>query len=68
MRNLTMMTDLYQLTMMYGYYKTGKADQVVTFDLFFRKTAANNGYAIVAGLEQAVEYIENIDFTQEDIE
>lgn len=68
MRNLTMMTDLYQLTMMYGYYKTGKADQVVVFDLFFRKTAANNGYAIVAGLEQAVDYIENIHFSDEDIE
>lgn len=67
MRNLTMMTDLYQLTMMYGYYKTGKADQVVAFDLFFRKTAANNGYAIAAGLEQVIQYIENVRFTEDDI-
>ena len=67
MRNLTMMTDLYQLTMMYGYYKTKKADQIVIFDLFFRKTAANNGYAIAAGLEQAIEYIQNIEFREDDI-
>src|SRR5699024_3435154 len=48
--------------------KTGKADQIVVFDLFFRKTAANNGYAIVAGLEQAIEYIENIKFNEDDIQ
>lgn len=67
-RNLTMLTDLYQLTMMYGYEKEGKADEIVVFDLFFRKTTGDSAYAIAAGLEQAVEYIENLYFTEEDIE
>ena len=68
MRNLTMLTDLYQLTMMYGYEKQKKSDEIVVFDLFFRKTTGDNAYAIVAGLEQAVEYIENLKFTEEDID
>ncbi len=68
MRNLTMMTDLYQLTMMYGYYKEGKMDQNVVFDLFFRKPEGmESSYAIAAGLEQVVEYIENLHFGEEDI-
>lgn len=48
--NNTMFTDLYQLTMMYGYYKAGKMDDEVVFDLFFRKNPFGNGYSIVAGL------------------
>lgn len=67
MRNLTMMTDLYELTMMYGYYKMKKAQQVVVFDMFFRRTTENSGYAIVAGLEQVIEYINNLHFSEEDI-
>lgn len=68
MRNLTMMTDLYQLTMMYGYYKKGKMDQTVVFDMFFRKqNSLESSYAIAAGLEQVIEYIENLNFTEEDI-
>ena len=68
MRNLTMMTDLYQLTMMYGYYKKGKMDQIVVFDMFFRKqNSLESSYAIAAGLEQVIEYIENLNFTEEDI-
>lgn len=68
MRNLTMMTDLYQLTMMYGYYKEGKMHQQVVFDLFFRKPDnMMSSYAIAAGLEQVVEYIENLHFDEDDI-
>ena len=69
MRNLTMMTDLYQLTMMYGYYKENKMNQTVVFDMFFRKPdGMESSYAIAAGLEQVVEYIENLHFSDEDID
>ena len=67
MRNLTLLTDFYELTMMYGYYKHGKSDQVATFDVFFRPFAESN-FCIAAGLEQAVEYIMNLRFTDEDID
>lgn len=67
MRNLTMMTDLYQLTMMDGYYSEGKANQTAVFDVFFRQKGTIN-YAVFAGLEQAVEYIKNLHFSSEDIE
>jgi len=66
-RNLTMMTDLYELTMMYGYWKQGMALNEATFDLFFRQTPDNSGYAIAAGLEQVLEYVENLHFSEEDI-
>lgn len=66
MRNLTMMTDLYQLTMMYGYYKKGMDQRVATFDMFFRRGGVNT-YAVVAGLEQAIEYISNLEFNEEDL-
>lgn len=69
MRNLTMMTDLYQLTMMYGYYREKKMDQTVVFDMFFRKPdGMESSYAIAAGLEQVVEYIENLHFSKDDID
>ena len=65
-RNLTLLTDLYQLTMMSGYFKSGKTEDVAVFDLFFRR---NNiiTYSVAAGLEQAIEYIRSIRFTEEDI-
>ncbi len=66
-RNLTMMTDLYQLTMMYGYYKSGKASQQAVFDLFFRRTVARS-YAIVAGLEQAMDYLAALRFEEDDLD
>ncbi len=69
MRNLTMMTDLYQLTMMYGYYRENKMNQTVVFDLFFRKPAGmESSYAVAAGLEQVVDYIDNLHFGPEDID
>lgn len=67
-RNLTMLTDLYELTMMYGYFKHGMKDKEVVFDLFFRKSAGESVYGIAAGLEQIINYIENIHFSDEDIE
>lgn len=66
-RNLTMLTDLYELTMMYGYYKHNMQDKEVVFDLFFRESAGKSVYAIVAGLEQIIEYIDNLHFSEEDI-
>lgn len=65
-RNLTMMTDLYQLTMMYGYYHHGIGGNRAVFDLFYRKVGVIS-HAVAAGLEQAVQYIQNLHFTDEDI-
>ena len=64
--NLTLLTDLYELTMMQGYYKTGNKDLAV-FDAFYRKNPCASGYAICAGLEQVIEYIENLHFDADDI-
>ncbi len=67
-RNLTMMTDFYQLTMMYGYLKHGKKDNIGIFDLFFRENAALSSYAIMAGLEQVIEYLNELSFSDSDID
>lgn len=66
--NLTLLTDLYQLTMMQGYYENNVNNHEVVFDLFYRKNPSGNGYAISAGLEQVIHYIQNIHFTKEDID
>jgi len=66
-RNLTMMTDLYQLTMMNGYYLDGTYKNEAIFDMFFRYKEKLN-YTIFAGLEQVIEYINNLHFSAEDIE
>ena len=66
MHDLTLLTDLYQLTMMNGYLKNGKDKDVAVFDLFFRRNNVIT-YSVAAGLEQAVEYIQNIRFTESDI-
>ena len=63
-----MMTDLYQLTMMYGYYKTNTHRKEAVFDMFFRKSRENSAYAIAAGLEQVIDYIKNLHFDEEDIQ
>ena len=65
--NISMMTDLYELTMMQGYFKSGKKERVV-FDVFYRKNPCDGGYAIVAGLEQVIDYIKNLRFSEEDVE
>lgn len=67
MRNLTMMTDLYQLTMMYGYFKHGMSDNQAVFDLFFRKNRDNSAYAVMAGTQSLIEYINNLHFGSDDI-
>ena len=66
-RNLTLLTDLYQLTMMQGYFKS-KSEKKVIFDMFYRKNPSDGGYAITCGLEQVIDYIKNLRFTYEDIE
>ncbi len=67
MRNLTLLTDLYELTMMSGYLKENKQDQWATFDVFYRKSDAID-MCIFAGLEQVIDYINNLRFTPDDIE
>lgn len=66
MRDLTLLTDLYQLTMMYGYSKNGQMNKQAVFDVFYR--GIGNNYAIACGLEQVVDYIKNLKFSDEDIE
>lgn len=68
MRNLTMMTDLYQITMMYGYFKTGRANQYAVYDMFFRRRGDETNYAVFAGLEQFIDLVNNIRFEEDDIE
>ncbi len=66
-QNFTMLCDYYELTMANGYYRAGMADSITYFDMFFRDIPDGGGFAIAAGLEQLIEYIENIHFTEEDI-
>ena len=67
-RNLTMLTDYYEFTMSNGYFLNGMKDKVAVFDMFFRNIPDNGGFAIFAGLEQLVHYLENLRFTPQDIE
>ncbi|MBP7060054.1 MAG: nicotinate phosphoribosyltransferase, partial [Lachnospiraceae bacterium] len=67
-RNISMMMDLYELTMANSYYLTEDREKRVAFDVFYRKNPDDGGFAIFAGLEQVVEYITNIHFEKEDIE
>ena len=67
-RNFTLLTDFYELTMMQGYLKSGKHQERVIFDMFYRKNPCGNGFAICCGLEQVVEYIRNLNFSEEDID
>lgn len=63
-----MMTDLYQLTMMYGYFKAGKHRERAVYDLFFRRQGDETNYAVCAGLEQVIDLINNLRFAEEDID
>lgn len=65
--NLTMLTDFYELTMANGYFEHGLKDEIAYFDMFFRKVPDNGGFAIMAGLKQVIDYIENLKFSDEDI-
>ncbi len=66
--NTTLLTDFYELTMANGYFETGMADDIAYFDMFFRKIPDEGGFAIMAGLEQMIEYLENLKFDNRDID
>ncbi|EHL09942.1 nicotinate phosphoribosyltransferase [Peptoanaerobacter stomatis] len=68
MVNLTMLTDFYQLTMMNGYLKSDKKDEIMIFDMFYRKNPNDGGYTIVCGINEVIDYIENLKFEEEDIQ
>lgn len=66
-RNISMMMDLYEMTMANGYFGAKEAEDFVTFDVFYRKNPDGSGFAIFAGLEQVLEYLENLHFEEKDI-
>ncbi len=66
--NTTLLTDFYELTMANGYFETGMADDIAYFDLFFRKIPDEGGFAIMAGLEQMIGYLDNLEFDERDID
>ncbi len=65
--NYTLLCDFYELTMANGYFELGKRDEIAYFDVFYRTVPDGGGFAIAAGLEQAIEYIKSLRFTEEDI-
>lgn len=66
-QNLTLLTDLYELTMMQGYFKNKSQNETVIFDMFYRTNPMESGYAVAAGLEQMIQYIKELHFDREDI-
>lgn len=66
-KNMTMLTDFYEFTMAHGYFEKGMGERRAYFDMFYRRVPDGGGYAIMAGVEQLVEYLENLHFTDEDI-
>jgi len=67
-KNLALLTDFYQLTMMKGYWKHGHQDRHACFEYFFRDLPPNSGFAVAAGLEQLLDFLENLSFTQDDLD
>jgi nicotinate phosphoribosyltransferase len=65
--DLTLLTDFYELTMMQGYFKSKQEEKSAVFDLFYRENPSKNGYAIACGLQQAIEYIQSLHFSEDDI-
>ena len=65
--NYTMLCDFYELTMGNGYFNCGYRDRITYFDVFFRSVPDNGGFAIAVGLEQVIDYIEDLHFSDEDI-
>ncbi len=65
-RNLTLLTDLYELTMMQGYFER-QENETVVFDVFFRSNPCGSGYSIAAGLAQVIDYIKNLNFSYDDV-
>lgn len=66
-RNLTLLTDFYEITMANGYLENEVQNTISYFDMFFRKFPDDGGFAIMAGVEQFIEYIQNLHFTENDI-
>ena len=66
-KSIGLLTDLYQLTMAYGYFKAAKAEEEAVFNLYFRKNPFQGGYAIACGLENIIEYINDFHYSEEDI-
>ena len=65
--NYTLLCDYYELTMANGYFELGRKDEIAYFDVFFRTIPDGGGFAIFAGLEQLIDYVRNLCFTEEDI-
>ena len=65
--NLTMLTDFYELTMANGFFENGHGEQITYFDMFFRQVPDGGGFAIMAGLEQVIQYLKNLSFSEDDI-
>ena len=68
MKNKALLTDFYELTMAYSYFKQGRKDEIAYFDVFYRKNPDKAGYALFCGLEQIVDYLLNLSFNEDDIE
>lgn len=66
--DLSMMTELYEFSLADGYFTAGMQDTVACFDLFFRRVPDNGGFAVMAGLEQVIEYLKNLHFSESDLE
>ncbi|MGN1194383.1 MAG: nicotinate phosphoribosyltransferase, partial [Acutalibacteraceae bacterium] len=66
-RNLTMLMDFYELTMANGYFQNGMKDKIAWFDMFFRQVPDNGGFAIMAGVRQLLDYLQNLSFTEKDL-
>lgn len=66
--SMSLLTDFYELTMMQGYFDAGSYDKTVVFDVFYRVNPSGNGFAIAAGLEQVIDYIKNLKFSEDDLE
>ena len=66
-QNLTLLTDLYELTMLQGYFRHKVHNETAIFDMFYRTNPCNGGYAVMAGLAQLIQYIENLHFSPADI-
>lgn len=66
--NYTLLTDFYEITMANGYFKNNMHNRIAYFDMFFRKVPDNAGFAIMAGVEQLIEYLENLSFDKDDID
>ena len=67
-RNLSMLVDFYEITMSNGYFQSGYDHQIAVFDMFFRKIPDDGGFALFAGLEQLIGYLNQLSFSDEDIE